>query len=43
LASQAYDPSLVADALYFDDRARQAYVLLDAALFAKLQAAALRL
>jgi len=43
LAAQAYDPSLMSDALYFDDRSRQAYVPLDVELFAKLQAGALRL
>ncbi|HYA60175.1 MAG TPA: long-chain-acyl-CoA synthetase, partial [Burkholderiaceae bacterium] len=43
LAAQAYDPSLMSDALYFDDRREQAYVPLNAELFAKLQAGALRL
>ncbi len=43
LAVQGYDPSVVSDGLYFDDRNRQAYVPLDTALFAKLQASAVRL
>jgi len=43
LAAQAYDPSVASDALFFDDRNQQAYVSLDAALFAKLQAGAVRL
>ncbi|HYA66463.1 MAG TPA: long-chain-acyl-CoA synthetase, partial [Burkholderiaceae bacterium] len=42
LAAQAYDPAVVADALYFCDRNHQRYVPLDAALFAKLQTAAVR-
>jgi fatty-acyl-CoA synthase len=43
LAAQAYDPSVVSDRLYFDDRSQQAYMPLDAAVFARLQAGAVRL
>ena len=38
LAREGYDPGVVGDALYFDDRARQAFVALDAALHARIQA-----
>ena len=42
LAAQAYDPAVVPDAMYFDDRNHRAYVALDAALYARLQAATVR-
>jgi len=38
LAREGFDPAAIRDALYFDDRARQAYVPLDAALHANIQA-----
>jgi len=43
LAAQGYDPALVVDELYVDDRSRQAYVRLDAALHERLQSGGLRL
>jgi hypothetical protein len=38
-----FDPARVSDPLYLDDARAQAYVPLDAALFAQLAAGALRL
>jgi len=43
LALQGYDPDRVADDLYFDDKQRQGYVRLDAALAAQLRAGKQRL
>ena len=43
LAREGYDPNATQDAIYFDDPARQAFVLLDAALHARLAAGAIRL
>ncbi|HTW74545.1 MAG TPA: long-chain-acyl-CoA synthetase [Steroidobacteraceae bacterium] len=37
LLAEAYDPAIVSDPLYFDDRARGAFVRLDAALHRRLQ------
>jgi fatty-acyl-CoA synthase len=42
LASEGYDPTTIRDAIYFDDRQQQAYVPLDAALFARLQTGSVR-
>ncbi len=38
LVEAGYDPSLTKDAIYFQDRARQAFMPLDAALYARIQA-----
>ena len=43
LVIEGFDPTAVSDPLYFDDRARGAYVRLDAALFQRLQIGVLRL
>ncbi|MDB6042671.1 MAG: long-chain-acyl-CoA synthetase [Gammaproteobacteria bacterium] len=43
LALEGYDPARITGDLYFDDRQRQAYVRLDAALAARLRAGKLRL
>ena len=43
LAREGYDPAVTADAIYFDDRLRQAFVPLDAALHERIQASGLRL
>jgi fatty-acyl-CoA synthase len=43
LARQAYDPAATADAIYFDDPARQAFVRLDRALYERIQAGGVRL
>jgi len=43
LASQGFDPSLIADPLYVFDRARDAYVALDRGCFARIQSGAMRL
>lgn len=43
LAREAYDPDLTADPIYFDDRARGAFVILDAALYDRIQHGELRL
>jgi fatty-acyl-CoA synthase len=43
LARQGYDPAASEDAIYFDDPARQAFVPLDRALYARIQAGAIRL
>jgi fatty-acyl-CoA synthase len=43
LARNGYDPTATADAIYFDDPARQAFVRLDRALYERIQAGALRL
>jgi fatty-acyl-CoA synthase len=37
LAREGYDPAVVNDVLYFDDRRTRAYVQLDAALYAHIQ------
>jgi hypothetical protein len=39
---QGYDPAAIVDDLYFDDRHRQAYVRLDAALYEQLRLGRLR-
>ncbi|MFI4994748.1 MAG: long-chain-acyl-CoA synthetase [Hyphomicrobiales bacterium] len=43
LAREAFDPSLIADALYFDDPALRAYARLDADLYERIRAGKLRL
>ena len=43
LAAEGYDLTATGDALYFDDRARAAYVRLDAALHRRIQAGEIRL
>jgi len=43
LVREGYDPAATADALYFDDPARQAYIRLDAALYGRIRAGAIRL
>ncbi len=43
LALQGYDPARVSDPLYFDDRALEAYVKIDAALYERIRAGRLRL
>jgi len=43
LALEGYDPTWLRDALYVDDPASQAYVPLDAQMYARLQAGKLRL
>jgi fatty-acyl-CoA synthase len=43
LAADGYDPAATTDPIYFDDPVRQAYVRLDGALYARIQAGALRL
>ena len=43
LAEQGYDPGVVRDEIYFDDRQTQAYVRLDARLFDRICSAELRL
>ena len=43
LAREAFDPSLTADALYFDDPGLRAYARLDAALYERIRAGKLRL
>lgn len=42
LVRDGYDPTATTDAIYFNDRSRQAYVKLDAALFERIQAGELR-
>ena len=42
LLLEGFNPAAVTDELYFDDRARGAYVRLDAALFERLQSGSLR-
>ena len=42
-AREGYDPTVTADAIYFDDRARQAFVKLDAALYERIRTADVRL
>lgn len=42
LAIEGFDPTAITDPLYFDDRARGAYIRLDAALFERLQNGGLR-
>jgi hypothetical protein len=43
LAIQGYDPAVIRDPLYFDDRASQSYVRLDEPLLERIQAGMLRL
>ena len=43
LARQGYDPARFSDPVYFDDRAREAYVRVDAALYERIGAGSLRL
>ncbi len=43
LAKQGYDPTVVSDAMYFDDRPSQAYVRLDGPLFERICTGVLRL
>jgi fatty-acyl-CoA synthase len=43
LAAEGYDPAAIGDDLYFDDRARGAYVKLDPALHGRIQAGEVRL
>jgi fatty-acyl-CoA synthase len=43
LAGEGYDPAIVADELYFNDRERQSFVPLDRALFDRIQAGDIRL
>jgi fatty-acyl-CoA synthase len=42
LQREGYDPNASADRIYFDDTARETYVVLDDALFQRLQAGAIR-
>ena len=37
LVREGYDPAAIADALYFDDRERQAFVRLDTSLYDRIQ------
>ena len=43
LARQGYDPTRADDVIYFDDPAQQAFVLLDAELYERIQTGAVRL
>ena len=43
LCREGYDPAATADAIYFDDRARDAFVKLDAALYERIRTGNLRL
>jgi fatty-acyl-CoA synthase len=43
LAREGYDPAVISDALYVDDRIRQTFVTLDAARFQRIRAGDLRL
>jgi fatty-acyl-CoA synthase len=43
LSREGYDPNITADPIYFDDRVRQAFVKLDAALYERLQTGKVRL
>jgi fatty-acyl-CoA synthase len=43
LVRDGYDPTATTDAIYFNDRSRQAYVKLEAALFERIQGGQLRL
>ena len=43
LSREGYDPALTADAIYFNDRAGQAFVKLDAALYESIQTRSVRL
>jgi fatty-acyl-CoA synthase len=43
LAREGYDPTMTAEALYFDDPAQQAFVRLDDSLYTRIQANKLRL
>src|SRR5437879_1567034 len=43
LAQQGYDPARFSDPVYFDDRALEAYLRVDAALYERIRAGSLRL
>jgi fatty-acyl-CoA synthase len=43
LAKQGFDPGRIAEPLYVFDRARDAYVALDADMFARIESGAMRL
>ena len=43
LSREGYDPIATTDALYFDDREREAFVKLDAVLYKRIRAGVLRL
>jgi fatty-acyl-CoA synthase len=43
LAMEGYDPALTADRIFFDDRRRQTFIRVDAALYSRIQARQLRL
>jgi fatty-acyl-CoA synthase len=43
LMREGYDPACTSDPIYFNDRARAAFVLLDQALFERIQTSRLRL
>jgi fatty-acyl-CoA synthase len=43
LARESYNPDFAKDAIFFNDRARQAFVKLDGALYERLQAGEMRL
>ena len=43
LSREGYDPIATTDALYFDDREREAFVKLDAVLYERIRAGVLRL
>ena len=43
LVRDGYDPAATADALYFNDRERQAFVRLDKSLYDRIQAGQVRL
>ena len=43
LMRESYDPSVTADAIYFNDPDRQSFVKIDPELFAKIQSGKMRL
>src|SRR5262249_17361931 len=43
LAGEGYDPTLITDPIYFDDRARDAFVRLDTALYQRIRSGKARL
>jgi citronellyl-CoA synthetase len=43
LAQVGYDPSAIADAIYFNDRVRQAFVKIDSMLYERIQTGKMRL
>lgn len=43
LSQEGFDPAVIADALYFDDRDRQGFVRLDAALYERIRSGQCRL